>query len=194
MKNEYEIKVLDVNIDALRSTLLTLNATKIYDKTLLKRTNFTTPKRSDNKHSYARVRQEANKRITMAYKMHGDINDITEHKELEMEVSDYDTAYDMLINLGCYDACNQENYREKWMYNNSEIVIDWWPYLEPYIEIEADTEGAVYATLEALGLHNNRTQSGTVTSLYTEKYGITDTQLYSSSLSFDTKHPYISSL
>ncbi len=67
----------------------------------------------------------------------------------------------------------QENLRETWKYRNSEIVIDSWPGLEPYAEIESPNESELRQIVQELDLPWHEKCIGSTDDLYARVYGIT---------------------
>lgn len=71
--------------------------------------------------------------------------------ELEFEVPSIDDGKQFLEDLGFFFARHQIKMRIAYDYKNTEIVIDKWPLLNPYIEIEGPTEDDIKDTIEMLG-------------------------------------------
>lgn len=57
-------------------------------------------------------------------------------KEIELQVDSYDQAVAFLATIGAKEKAQQETKRELWHLDDCEIMIDWWPFLDPVIEIE----------------------------------------------------------
>lgn len=64
--------------------------------------------------------------------------------------------------------------RESWVLDDVEITIDEWPYLEPYVEVDGLSEMAVKLVAEKLGFDYSKAYFGSVSGLYSKKYGISD--------------------
>ncbi|QQR52132.1 hypothetical protein IPG36_06190 [bacterium] len=71
-------------------------------------------------------------------------------KELEVVVSDFQTTVDLLAAIGITGTAYQESRRENWRLGDVDIMIDEWPWLVPYIEIEADEPAQVQSVAEHL--------------------------------------------
>jgi adenylate cyclase class 2 len=112
------------------------------ENTLMKRVIFETP--NNKRWSYLRVRDEWDK-ITCTYKEENlEKNDIHSIKELETIVWDFDTMVSIFKKLWLEEKAYQETFREIWEINGEiEIMIDLWPWLNPYIEIEWENEELV---------------------------------------------------
>lgn len=142
MKTEYEIVFTNINKIEIIEKIKNLGWICIKENTLMKRVIFETP--NNKRWSYLRIRDEWNK-ITCTYKEENLlINDINSIKELETIVKDFDIMVDIFKKLWLKQKSYQETYREIWEINNEiEIMIDLWPWLNPYIEIEWNNEELV---------------------------------------------------
>src|SRR5687768_11728177 len=143
MKNEIEAKFVNIDIDAMRHKLNMLGATLAQPLRDMKRVTIDNPA-MQAKNAYLRVRDEGNK-TTMTYKQFDDLS-LDGVKEIEVEVSDFNTTIALLAEVGLKHSSLQESRRETWSLDGVEIVIDEWPWLNPYIEIEGPTETSVINT------------------------------------------------
>jgi predicted adenylyl cyclase CyaB len=90
-----------------------------------------------------RIRDEGGV-IRLSLKIHADEKGIlTDQKEIDVEVSDFDKAQKIMETVGVKFNRRQETLREEWEYKGVQITIDTWPGLETYSEIEADSEEKV---------------------------------------------------
>lgn len=142
MKTEFEIVFSNINRDKLVKDIIKLNGICTKDNTLMKRIVFENPLNPAK--SYLRVRDEWDK-ITCTYKEESDwILDIHSIKELETYVGDFDVMVSILKKVWLRQKSYQETYREIWEINHEiEIMIDLWPWLKPYVEIEWENEELV---------------------------------------------------
>lgn len=166
MKKEIEILFYDVNKQQLRQTLQVLNAQKIYDEFLQKRVVFDFGHK-DGIFSWTRIRQEKDK-IVMSYK---ETKKDEFAKEVEVEVSDFEKSISILSLSGVKATSYQENYREKYNYKNSEIVIDTWPWLLPVIEVESPNEEELKEIVDTLSLNVEKSFKGSINNVYKLKFG-----------------------
>jgi len=144
MKTEFEIKFSKINKDEIREKIKSLWWICTKKNTLMKRVVFDNPVKNK---SYVRVRDEWDK-ITCTYKEiieNKDWNlDINSVKELETKIQDFDTMVWIFRNLWLSEKAYQESYREIWAINNEiEFMIDEWPWISPFIEIEWESEDLV---------------------------------------------------
>lgn len=164
MKTEFEITFSPVNREEIREKVQKLWGSCIMKNTLMKRTVFNN---STKNNSYVRVRDEWNK-ITCTYKEISDWKlDIHSVKELETEVQDYEIMVRIFQNLWMKQKSVQESYRETWSINNEiEIMIDEWPWMKPFIEIEGKNEEVVKKYTEKLWFSWGEWIFGTVVQVY----------------------------
>lgn len=173
---EYEVRLLEINHDEIVNLLESMGATKIKDSMQRRYVYDFTPVQ---KHKYVRVRTDGNK-TTLSIK-HCTKDTIDGTKELEIEVSDFETANEILNELGYAPKGYQENYRLEYVLDGITFDIDRWPLIPEFMEIEGPNEDAVWNMIDRLGISRDKiTASGAY-----EHYGIDSTEL--ENLSFDMK-------
>lgn len=96
---------------------------------------------------------------------------ITDQKELCLVVDDYNKAVNLLKIIGCEEKSYQETKREFWIFDDVEVTIDEWPYLEPFVEVEGNSELSVKKACQKLELNYTKAVFGSVDKLYNLKYG-----------------------
>ena len=92
-------------------------------------------------------------------------------KEVEFEVSDFNFADKFLNEMDFYCDSHQEKRRIQYKLNNLEIAIDFWPMINPYIEIEGKNQEEIYDLVKKLGYNENDAVVMNTDSVYT-RYGI----------------------
>jgi predicted adenylyl cyclase CyaB len=142
MKTEFEVAFREVDKEDLRNKIESLWWVCVKENTLMKRVIFKSP--MNEKTSYVRIRDEWGK-ITCTYKeiwiWKLDINSV---KELETWVGDFESMVWIFKKIWLKQKAYQETYREIWTINNEiHFMIDEWPWLKPFIEIEWDSEDIV---------------------------------------------------
>lgn len=167
MNTEFEVKFVDVNHDEMRKKLTALGAELKQPMRLMKRAIIETPELKA-KDAFLRVRDEGDK-VTLTYKQFDTLS-VDGAKEHEVVVSDFQATVDLLASAGLPYRSLQESKRETWMLDDSEIVLDEWPWLDPYIEIEGESEDHVRATSQKLGFDWNDAVFGDVMAAYREQY------------------------
>jgi hypothetical protein len=101
-----------------------------------------------------------------------DKNSIDGVKEIELAVNDFSTACELITNLGLLPGPYQENFRETWELNDCLVTIDEWPGLEPFIEIEGESEEVVMAAIGLLEINPEEAVYGSVDFLYEDIHNI----------------------
>ncbi|QQS21749.1 CYTH domain-containing protein [Candidatus Saccharibacteria bacterium] len=148
MKPEIEAKFMDIDIDDVRARLTRAGASCTAPMRLMRRVLIETEQMARDD-AFVRLRDEGDK-VTLTYKQfHGDqAHSASEH---EVPVSGFDTALEILKACGLMVQTYQESKRETWQLGECEVVIDEWPWMNPYIEIEGESEAAVKKTAGLLG-------------------------------------------
>jgi len=176
MNTEIEAKFLDIDLDSMRKKLQDIGATMVYPERMMKRKNFDHPDgRLQKMSGWVRVRDEGDQ-ITLAYKQLND-RSITGTKEVEMVVSDFDAAKLFLESIGLVQTSYHETKREKWMKDGVEIVLDTWPWIPSFIEIEGPTEAEVRAIAGELGLDWTKAVFGSVEIAYQAVFDVTQEEV-----------------
>lgn len=174
MKTEIEVKFCDVDIEDIRSRLTSAAAVCEQPMRLMKRALIEEPHHAAEK-SFLRIRDEGDK-VTLAFKRRSNPANptIDNTKEIEVTVSSFDDTVELFREAGWEYKTFQESRRETWKLGPAEVVIDEWPWLPPYIEIEAETEVEVRAAAEALGLDWASANYGHIDDVYRQYYTFTD--------------------
>ncbi len=93
-------------------------------------------------------------------------------RELEIEVSDFDQTNEILNKLGYFSRSYQENFRIEFKSEDGEFDIDFWPQIDPYFEIESDSEEKVKFLFSQFGYSIKDIISLNVDDVYRNIYGI----------------------
>ena len=140
---------------------------------------------------YIRVRDEGGL-IRLSAKIHAEKGGkMTDQKEVDVEVSDYDKTVRILEATGLVFNGYQETLRETWEYEEAEVEIDIWPGLLPRLEIEADSEDRVRVVSDKLELDWSKKFFYAMPELYAKVYelGIDGVLEKTSNLTFE-KNPF----
>lgn len=171
MNTEIEVKFLEVDIDDVRSKLKVLGAICEQPMRLMRRQVFYLA--YDTNDAFMRVRDEGDK-ITMTYKQFDEIS-LHGAKEVEVEVSSFEDTVSIIEKSGLKPKSYQETKRETWRLGTTEVVIDEWPWLQPFIEIEGESESDVREVAAKLQYDWNDAVFGAVTQAYRSQYtGVSD--------------------
>lgn len=174
MKTEIEVKFIDIDIEEMREKLRMAGAVCEHPMRLMKRALIEQPHHEDE-HAFVRVRDEGDK-VTLTFKRRNDpaAATIDNVKEIEVVVSDFDTTVELLAEAGWPYKTLQESKRETWKLGEVEVVIDEWPWLKPYIEIEGETEEAVKNVADTLGMDWKDVMYGHIDAVYEHEYEFLD--------------------
>lgn len=190
MTSEIEAKFLDVDFHEIRERLKKLGAVCEKPMRLMRRAIIETPELRA-KHSFVRIRDEGDK-VTLTYKQ-VDEDSLTGVKEVEVDVSHFEDTILLFEQLGMKYKSFQESYRETWRLGDVEIMLDEWPWLKPYIEVEGSSETQVKAVAAKLGFDWQMAVFGRTTSAYQIQYpnGDADQLVNIPEVKFDTPVPTI---
>lgn len=177
MPTEIEAKFLDINVVDLRQKLTAAGATLVQPERLMRRKNFDYPDRRLEKSvaGWIRVRDEGDK-ITLAYKQFNDRGLLGTH-ETSVMVDSFDQCCAFLEVIGLKQTSFQETKRESWRLGEADIEIDTWPWLPPFLEIEAATEQAVRAAATKLGFAWSKALHGSVEIVYQKYFNVTEQEV-----------------
>lgn len=176
MKTEIEVKFVDIDLSDMRDRLKELGGVCEQPMRLMRRVAIDSDFMRTDKDAFLRVRDEGDK-VTMTYKQFDDLS-LHGAKEIEVTVSNFDDTVAILASAGLPSHTYQETKRETWRLGDVEIMLDEWPWLNPYIEIEADSEEAVRKTADDLGFDWDDAVFGDVMAAYRVQYphlGLKDT-------------------
>lgn len=168
MALECELKYLDVDVDALRSTLLDLGAT-VDGPYFESNTVFDYEDRSLKKAgTLLRLRQKKGTAVlTVKKPPETEVpSSLKVFEEIESVVDDYETVQKALEAVGFTVAFAYEKVREKWRHQDCIVCIDRLPF-GVFVEIEG-TEETVPACAESLGIAGNATTKATYHALNIE--------------------------
>jgi len=155
---EIEVKFLNIDPVLMEKKLVGIGAKKIFEK-MYKRRVFDYPDlRFNSRGSFVRVRDEGDK-ITLTFKQRlgvkthdGKANDES-MEEIEVNVSDFEKTAEILKKIGLEEKFYEENRRIRYQLDDIEFDIDFWPLLEPYLEIEAPSWGKIDEAIKLLKLN-----------------------------------------
>lgn len=167
MNTEFEAKFVNIDLDELRQKLEACGGKLEQPMRLMRRVTIDTPAMKE-KDAFVRVRDQGDK-ITLTYKQFDDLS-VDGAKEFEVEVSDFQQTVDLLAAAGLPHGSYQESKRETWQIGTTEIVLDEWPWLNPYIEIEGNNEEDVRNVASKLGFAWENAVFGDVMAAYRIQY------------------------
>jgi len=191
MKTETEVKFLNVDFDALRQKLEEKGAICEQPMRLMRRVVIEPPMLAE-KNAFVRVRDEGDK-VTLTYKQFDDHDAFAGVQEHETTVGSFEAAVEILKLAGLEAKSYQESRRETWKLGDVEVVLDEWPWLSPYIEIEGEGEQDVRNAAAELGFEWESAVFGSVTAAYQVQYPEGDSRqlINTPHVSFDLPIPAI---
>lgn len=171
MQPEIEAKFLDVDVEDIRARLTHAGATLVQPMRAMRRVLIEEDHHAAE-HSFIRIRDEGD-RTTLTFKRRTKPDGTTtvdSTQELETTVGDFDTTVNIFKEAGWEYITFQESRRETWHLSDTEVVIDEWPWINPYIEIEGKSVEAVQNATTELGLDWNNAAFGSVDIIYLRDY------------------------
>ncbi len=172
MQKEIEAKFLKINHDDIRNKLSSIGAKCHIPMRLMCRTTFDYPDRRLNKDgSWIRLREELDGKIELMLKS-VKAQELGQTFEQPVLVDDYESAKAFLLAIGLEVKSEQESKREVWLKDDVEIMFDVWPWVPPFIEIEAKTENAVQELAQTLGLNWSDAKFGSITPVFVDEFGM----------------------
>ena len=190
MNIEYEATFENVDKDDVRDRLRAAGAALVRAEYAQKRVVFNMPLGHEIPGGWLRVRDEGGK-TTMSLKV-VDGSSIENQKEICLAVDDFDAAVEFLSLVGADRKAHQETRRELWSLDGTEVTIDEWPFLEPFVEVEGRDEATVRAASEKLGFDYATAVFCSTDTLYARKYGISEDRFnnHSPRIVFDMENPF----
>jgi adenylate cyclase class 2 len=167
--NEIEVKILEINVEKARMKLDSF-ADKISDRVLLTTVTFSNPYNS----AAVRARIIGNETL-FTVKVPVPDREYKIRREYETKVDDFKTLKNQLEALGFNPAMLQEKKRTTYAYRHSEIVIDEYPKIPPYLEIEGEKH-EIEDIVVKLGHKMEDTTKESVYALF-KRYGVDATHL-----------------
>ena len=171
MKTEIEVKFVDVDIEDVRKRLKDAGAHLEHAMRDMRRALIEEEHHAaDN--MFIRVRDEGDKTTLTLKKKTKSLEESTIDStyEIETTVGDFDTTVELFKVAGWHYTTYQESRRETWQFGDVEVVIDEWPWINPYIEIEGETEEAVRSAAATLGYDGETAMFGSVDVIYNRDY------------------------
>jgi adenylate cyclase, class 2 len=164
MNTEFEVKILDIDVVAMKEKLLAIGAKQTFFRKQRRYVYDLGPK-----NTWLRLRDDG-EQVTLTVKEIRD-DTITGTKEVEVVVDDFEKTKELLARLGLVPKAYQENRRTSYRYDEVEVEIDEWPRIPPYLEIGAKNEQDVERVVGLLGFAMSQTTSINTKKVYAQ-YGI----------------------
>ena len=158
---EYEAKIYDVDPADITEKLTNLGAKEVGNYNFCRYVFDTMPAVPDR---WVRLRSDGKQATLTVKEITADTIDGTH--EWEVEVSDMETTLEILAKIGIKPRGYQENKRQEYDLDGVQVVIDRWPKLKPYVEIEANSVVEVVKTAALLGFAESDLITKSTSDLY----------------------------
>lgn len=120
-----------------------------------------------NPNKWLRLRQtNGNTTLTCKHILYKNDEKYQHVNESEIQVSDFETANDIITKFGLEHRGFQEKYRIRYDYQGAEIDIDKWPLIPPYIEIECNDDKVIEEIVKKLGYGTKKIVSCNTENVY----------------------------
>ena len=166
MKTEFEVRILNINVEEITKKLKSLNA-KFLGEKLQRRYVYNLLDKKDD--SFLRLRTNGDFSTLTFKEMKFDGVDGT--KEVEVKVSSFEDTKVILEKIGYFPLTYQENKRRSYLLDGVEIEIDFWPNIPAYLEVECKSKDDVLKTLDLIGFSLADSTTASILNIY-KKYGI----------------------
>ena len=165
---EIEQRFIDIDTKKFREKLKEVGAKLISKNIIMPLIVFNHPK--NKKDSYIRIRDEG-KQVTLTSKTNLKNKYVTEY---EVEINSFEEGVKVLYSLGCKKRYLVEKTRETWILPGcKEIVIDSYPGLKEYVEVDCHDEKSLQNAINKLGLKVPSDDTDlSINKMYYDQYGI----------------------
>lgn len=171
MKTEIEARLLEVDVEGFIRKLEDNKAKFVGDWLQIRNCYDFTPVKEN---SWVRLRTNGIESTLTIKEVNNSKIDGT--KELEIVVSDFDLTDEILNKLGYVARSRQENRRIRYILDEVEIDIDFWPRIPAYVEFEGPSEEKIKKVCKKLGIEYSSLTSIDVEKIYNH-YGFQLSQL-----------------
>lgn len=171
--HEIETKILEVNTKDIIKRLNDIGATEIQNTRLY--VDWYCPKGAmTTSHPwYLRVRKTSDGKSEISWKsLEKFVGNTRQSQEININVSDFEKAKDLLSAIGLEHYAHQEKDRISFKYKDWNFDLDQYPGMPAYLEIEGTSEEHVGEAILLLELENHEALSQGETKLIRERYGL----------------------
>jgi len=167
---EIEIKILGINVEDISKKLLDLGAHKEFSG-LIKTKYFDKDSKIRDRGDLLRVREFEGSHTEVTYKTNKrKEGDFKIYDEFELASPEFEEACGFFESLGFEESCYFEKRRSIFALEQAEIVIDEYPKIDPFLEIEAPDQNTIEQLIKKLELTENEKSNHTINGLLKEKY------------------------
>ena len=173
---EVEVKILEIDPAGLEEGLLKLGAEKTFSG-IVKVRYFDKNGEIKKKKDVLRVRQfgaekgDQPEKVEVCYKTNKHVeNGYKVCDEYHLAGSDFNESVGFFENLGFEITCSYEKKRTVFKYKNLEVVIDEYPQIPPFMEIEGEDTESIEQLIKDLGVEGKERSTNSIGGLLKEKY------------------------
>ena len=171
MNTEIEAKFLDIDPAVIRTELQKLGASLVYPENTTQQKVFDFPDfRLDKDFSWLRLRDE-NGEITLTLKK-WEKEGVDGMKEIAFKVDSFEETEQLLLAIGMRVKSSQTKKRELWKLGEVEFMIDTWPWIPTFLEIEGKSEQDVREAATRLNMNWESALFGGVARIYKKYFDI----------------------
>jgi adenylate cyclase class 2 len=168
---EIEVKILGIDVKETEAKLNKLGAKQTFKGFLRVKYFDTVDGEIRSRGDLLRVRQFGDEYTEVCYKTNKRIKDGYKiFDEYTLKSDNFDEACKFFEGLGYIVSCFYEKKRTVFKFEDSEIVIDEYPKIPPFVEIEAKESSKIEEIIQALGLSENERSFETINGLLRLKY------------------------
>jgi adenylate cyclase, class 2 len=147
MSTEFEAKILDINPARVIEMILACGGSQVGEAVLLRRYVYDIAPGDASR--WIRLRETGSgSTLTVKQISHRGIDGTD---EIEVGVTGFEAANELLGKIGFRPRSYQENRRTSFLLETARLEIDEWPLIPPYLEIEADSRHEVLRVGALLG-------------------------------------------
>jgi len=161
---EYEGKILNIDVEKVTDSIKQAGGELVDDYTFRRYVFDVMPAKEG---TWVRLRTNGKETTLTAKEIKHD--DIDGTSEWEIVVSDFDTALTILKKSGLTPKGYQENRRVEFSLDGAMLSIDYWPQIQPYLEIEAKDKATVEHIAEQLGFEKSQLVGDNTMKLYAKQ-------------------------
>jgi adenylate cyclase, class 2 len=147
---EIEVKILEIDVDAVRKTLLDLGAKKILDDELSYEILDDREQNLFKEKKLLRVRKSKSE-AHLCFKSKAKKGKLRQAEETEVKIDNYDDTIKILNELGFITKHKGKKHRESYKLDKARYEIDTMPGIPTFLEIEADNEDDLIKGIEKIG-------------------------------------------
>ncbi|MBQ6860272.1 MAG: CYTH domain-containing protein [Clostridia bacterium] len=167
MNIELEERILEIDVKKMIAKLESLGAEKVGEWHQKRYVYDFNPIRENE---WIRLRTNGIT-TTLTYK-NVEKNEIDGTKEHEIEVENFEKTNEMLKILGYLPKAFQENKRIRYLLKGTEVDLDSWPLIPPYLEIEGKSKSEIEEIEKLLEVDKSKVTYLNCSDVYKEIYGI----------------------